>query len=90
MIGRYRKRPVVIDAVQFTEGQAFPDWLTDARMAGKVTVHLEIPGGNYLIIDTLEGKMRADQDDWIIRGIQGEIYPCKPDIFAASYEAVAA
>ena len=44
------------------------------------------PGG--LFIRTLEGTMRADAGDWIIRGVQGEFYPCKPDIFEATYEAV--
>ena len=42
----------------------------------------------YLVIHTLEGDMRADVGDWIIRGVAGEFYPCKPDIFAATYEAV--
>lgn len=41
-----------------------------------------------IAISTLEGTMRADLDDWIIRGVKGEFYPCKPDIFAATYEAV--
>ena len=40
------------------------------------------------IIETLEGEMRADPFDWIIKGVKGEFYPCKPDIFAATYEAV--
>lgn len=40
-----------------------------------------------LFIATLEGEMRADKGDWIIKGVQGEVYPCKPDIFAATYEA---
>lgn len=42
----------------------------------------------FLVIPTLEGDHRADRGDWIIRGVQGEFYPCKPDIFAATYEAV--
>ncbi len=42
--------------------------------------------GSYYTIKTLEGDMRADMDDWIIRGVMGELYPCKPDIFAATYE----
>jgi hypothetical protein len=50
-----------------------------------------IPGtvtrdGECLVIATLEGMMRAEPGDWIIRGIKGELYPCKPDIFAATYE----
>jgi len=42
--------------------------------------------GDYLFIGTLEGIHRADPGDWIIRGVKGELYPCKPDIFAATYE----
>lgn len=42
----------------------------------------------YLAIDTLEGTMRADVGDWVIRGVQGEFYPCKPDIFEATYVVV--
>lgn len=44
--------------------------------------------GPCILIDTLEGQMRADPGDWIIRGVKGEFYPCKPDIFDATYEAV--
>ena len=43
---------------------------------------------DYLSIKTLEGTMRADQGDWIIRGVKGEIYPCKPEIFVATYDPV--
>lgn len=92
--GRYRKRPVEVDAVRFsariTDRQEFPDWLTEARCDGKVVYHAQINGPGYLIIHTLEGKMRAEQDDWIIRGVKGEIYPCKPDIFEMTYERVGA
>jgi hypothetical protein len=90
---RYRKKPVEIEAVQFsariTDCQVFPDWLTEARANGTVEYRLEKNGPGYLLIKTLEGEMRANQDDWIIRGINGELYPCKPDIFAATYEQVA-
>jgi hypothetical protein len=83
-MAQYRKKPVVIEAVHY-EG-AFPmEFLRDAenvRSAGD--------GSGALEIETLEGIMRADVGDWIIRGVQGELYPCKPDIFAATYEPVAA
>lgn len=49
---------------------------------------LPVFGANFLEIPTPEGDMRADLGDWIIRGVQGEFYPCKPDIFAATYEPV--
>lgn len=88
---RYRKLPVEIDAWQFNRSlHGLPHWIAGARVSGKVIYHKEIDGSAYLIIDTLEGKMRADQGDWIIRGVKGEIYPCKPDIFAMTYEKVAA
>ena len=89
---KFRKRPVVIDAVRF-EG-AVPDkppsWLRDALDAGRVKF-LEDGGSPTapapaLCIHTLEGFMYADPGDWIVRGVKGEMYPCKPDIFAATYE----
>lgn len=89
---RFRKLPVEIEAVQFsahiTDRQVFPDWLEAARKEGTVAYHPERTGPGFLTIKTLEGEMRANQDDWIIRGVKGELYPCKPDIFAATYEEV--
>jgi hypothetical protein len=58
----------------------FPDWMK----AGSITASDD----GSLNIVTLEGVMRADPGDWIIRGVKGELYPCKPDIFAATYEPV--
>ncbi|KUP22405.1 hypothetical protein AWJ19_27695 [Paenibacillus sp. DMB5] len=78
---KYRKKPVVIEAWQNADDTGWPDWLDDAD-AGRE------PGG-VILINTLEGVMRADLGDWIIRGIKGEVYPCKPDIFEATYEPVA-
>lgn len=83
------KRPVVVEAFRLTE-LAFqagpPDWLKAALNAGFVYCQ----GGErpYLTIATPEGAMRADEGDWIIRGVNGELYPCKPDIFEQTYEAV--
>lgn len=76
---KYRKKPVVIDAWQFTDlnAKTIPGWLIMA------TYEIE---GECLLIKTLEGTMRADPGDWIIKGVKGEVYPCKPDIFAATYE----
>jgi hypothetical protein len=93
---KFRKKPVVIEAVQFTPAAPLsldkaPTWLVQAVFSGSVCYHqrgsLPLP---YLTIQTLEGKMRADVGDWIIQGVKGEIYPCKPDIFDATYEAVPA
>lgn len=81
-MSEYRKKPVVIEAYCATTDSVFPEWLADAIEAG--TVHVEPSGPIY--ITTLEGTMRADYGDWIIRGVKGELYPCKPDIFEATYE----
>ena len=74
---KYRKKPVVIEAWMNTLEHDMPDWVKDSLV--------EVDDG-ALIIGTLEGDMRADVGDWVIRGIKDEVYPCKPDIFAATYE----
>lgn len=82
---KFRKKPVVIDAIQFVPGSqgAILDFfaLHSAPKAPQISAL-------YLIIPTLEGDMRADLGDWIIRGVKGEFYPCKPDIFSATYDPV--
>ena len=82
----FRKKPVVIEAMQFAPvGSTGEDAeIIEQWCGGKVTVE----DGYYLMIDTLEGQMKASAGDWIIKGVQGEFYPCKPDIFAATYEEV--
>ncbi|MFE9845816.1 hypothetical protein [Streptomyces goshikiensis] len=83
---RYRKLPVEISAIQFTRDtfraavRFIP--LDQFSEAG------EDDQGLFLAIRTLEGVMRATEGDWIIQGVKGEYYPCKPDVFAATYEAV--
>lgn len=86
-MGRYRKKPVEIDAVEFTGANHLQIMLTWTR---EVSVHAaEMRTDRHdLVISTLEGEMRANPGDWIICGVQGEFYPCKPDIFAATYEPV--
>ncbi len=86
--GRYRKRPVVIEAYRFDNRVTNqpPHWLHQALVAGNVW-HQPDTDPN-LVIRTLEGDMRANLGDWIIKGVAGEIYPCKPEIFAETYEAV--
>lgn len=81
----YRKKPIVIQAVQW-DGKLTT---IEPLMAGsnQPTVEQELCDP-ALIIQTLEGRMRAEVGDWIIRGVKGELYPCKPDIFAATYEPV--
>lgn len=81
-MAKYRKKPVVIDAMRYT-GTNMADVLAWSGLP-ELTEYFD--GG--LEIPTLEGTMRADVGDWIIRGVKGELYPCKPDIFAATYEKV--
>lgn len=92
---RYRKKPVVIEAVRFPLNEwgdnpltfrEVPDWLQTAIDAGTIRPEFRSEDYWYLVIKTLEGEMTVTPDDWIIRGVQGEIYPCKPDIFATTYE----
>lgn len=78
---QYRKKPVVIEAVRFLKGEN-PD-VEGVRYYGPDAL-----GGECCYIDTLEGKMVVKPGDWIIRGVKGELYPCKPDIFEATYDAV--
>ncbi len=82
----FRKKPVLIEAFQWSEelqSEDWPDWFLGAIGRGEAQ-----PQDECCLIKTLEGTMRASYQDWIIRGVKGEIYPCKPDIFAATYEPV--
>lgn len=87
---KFRKKPVVIEAVQLDGTlEAFEAAVAFMGTAGGAhNGHLENddPHKSWLYIDTLEGQMVAHTGDWIIRGVKGEFYPCKPDIFAATYE----
>lgn len=79
-MSKFRKKPVEIEAFQWV-GQRpheWPEWAT------KVVLR----DGKELVVETLEGVMRVDHGDWIIKGVKGEQYPCKPDIFAKTYEPV--
>jgi hypothetical protein len=80
---KYRKRPIVIDAIQWTGDNINQIW--GAFGATDLYGPTE-KNPTWIIIGTLEGEMRADLGDWIIRGVKGELYPCKPDIFDATYE----
>ena len=88
---RYQKRPIIIDAFQLTKEQfrdlgPFPDWTRPQMQSifGRASEGLK----NVIYVDTLEGRMYANVGDYIIRGVKGEVYPCKPDIFEASYDLV--
>lgn len=82
----FRKKPVVIEARQLTH-QSFDEVAEWCRGKGNGDP-LFISLAPYLFIETLEGPMRAQIGDWIIKGVQGEFYPCKSDIFEATYEVV--
>lgn len=77
---KFRKKPVVIEAVQWF-GFNYNE-VTQFKGG-----YAEYEGGK-VVIQTLEGEMRASVGDWIIKGINGEFYPCKPDIFEKTYESV--
>jgi hypothetical protein len=74
-MAKFRKKPVVIEAVQF-DGVSLPEGVNRE------------PGAVDGYIDTLEGRMTVKPGEWVITGVKGERYPCKPDIFAATYEPV--
>ena len=83
-MAKYRKRPVVVEAVQFnSQSLSWPDdvvpWSTGDMQPRDMS---------WGFINTLEGRMHVQHGDWIITGIKGERYPCKPDIFEATYELV--
>lgn len=90
-MAKYRKKPVTIDAFQWTGDQnqtEDPEWAVKAIKEGHIIFTDTGTEDVKMIIDTLEGTMTAQRGDYIIKGIKGEFYPCKPDIFEQSYEIV--
>ncbi len=87
---KFRKKPIVIEAFKWTgdDNQVEdPEWIVEAMKEKKVSI--EVWNGELVMfIETLEGTMQGKLGDYIIKGIKGEIYPCKPDIFEATYETV--
>ena len=83
-MAKYRKKPVVIEAVQITSLTFDAPHPNPEHIVG---VEYD-PVLRCAWIKTLEGTMRAEEGDWIIRGVKCELYPCKPDIFTATYEPV--
>lgn len=79
---KYRKKPVVVDAFRLGM-ECIPDWLMEKVVRGEVHLY---GNPNEADIKTLEGVMHANYGDFIIKGIKGEVYPCKADIFYATYE----
>lgn len=87
-VRRYRKKPVVVEAIQLTVDnlQEVSKWIVCCGWSVGVEIGSEF--GVRIHISTLEGVMSANVGDYIIRGIDGEFYPCKPSIFAKTYEQV--
>lgn len=94
MSAKWRKKPVVVEAVRLEDNRfaiidavefVFNRGLTSSESDSDIVVN-NIMGQGGLVIPTLEGDMKANFGDYIIKGIKGEFYPCKPDIFHATYE----
>ncbi len=83
---KFRKKPVVIEAFQFKDMDSYLKICDFAKLCGVDIYKVFSYDTNKMYVETLEGEMRAVLGDWIIRGIKGEFYPCKPDIFEATYE----
>lgn len=85
-MGRFRKKPVEIEAVRWDGWETVTLCQGEARLAHGAVLEHDYRHPHLAVIETLEGLMRVSPGDWIIKGVQGEFYPCKPDIFAATYE----
>lgn len=87
---RYLKKPVVIEAVQFNGQNAkeIMDWAHKCMLPEMNAIIRISPFNHSIVVNTLEGLMEATQGDWIIKGVKGEFYPCKDEIFKATYDEV--
>jgi hypothetical protein len=87
---KFRKKPVVIEAVQWDGANidVILDFCLTKASVRRAPEGQDTPARDTIAIDTLEGTMTAQRGDWIIKGVKGEFYPCKPDIFETSYEKV--
>lgn len=91
---KFRKKPVVIDAIRWNgTAECLYGSVLPFIQEGYDDPHVRpgigyIPDAGEIVIPTLEGKMTAKPGDWIIKGVKGELYPCKPDIFRMTYEKV--
>lgn len=86
MIKKYRKKPVVIEAVEFKGFENIEE--VQEFMRGNVRIQFPPECDIVLLIETLEGVMVANVGDYIIKGVKGEYYPCKAEIFHETYEEV--
>lgn len=88
-MARYRKRPVEVEAFKWTgEAGRVPGWFADYVEKSCSPLAKNNFGETVVLIETLEGVMIANPGDYIIKGVKGELYPCKPDIFEMTYERV--
>jgi hypothetical protein len=87
-MAKFRKKPVVIEAVHYDGSHAANRWIIDwtRDSATPASMDENANGQAQLSLATLEGALWISDGDWVIRGVHGEFYPCKPDIFAATYE----
>jgi hypothetical protein len=85
---KYRKKPVVIEAVKFTMNSLQELHELTSVFLKDADIDINYLNDGKIYIETLEGVMTAREGDWIIKGIDGEFYPCKPDIFEKTYELV--
>lgn len=85
---KYRKKPVIIEAIQFEDNSDRIIEIHEFMGGDTIRVNYEDKDNPYLKIKTLEGIMKASVGDYIIKGVNGEFYPCKPDIFEKTYERV--
>lgn len=90
--GKFRKKPIEVEAMQWdgTAAGATPiiDWVLSNDGTARYHDNRYIPSLSQIAVDTIEGTMYGDRDWWVIRGVEGEFYPCKPSIFDATYEQV--
>ena len=86
-MAKFRKKPVVVAAMQF-DGKNQNEVMAWAAKVAKTHETPFVPYQDTLGISTLEGDMEVSKGDWVIQGVKDEFYPCKPDIFAATYERV--
>ena len=89
---KFRKKPIVIEAIQWKidnfEDEFLPLVTFAFKVSGKAEHYTFHTDSKILVIHTLEGDMIASLNDWIVVGVNGEMYPCKPDVFEATYEPV--
>lgn len=93
-MAKFRKKPVEIEAIQYDNlNKEEVEKFVGCKLRSVIDSYhydqgLPIPPTRFLYINTLEGEMRVDPGDYVIRGVKGEFYPCKPDIFEATYDKV--